>query len=217
MFELQDILSVLLLLSALLMTAGKRFRAYLRAFRLQSLLIAGMVGIMGVREFRDSGRIDVLIVCLLILVLKVFWIPRLLTRTYSDVGDRTEKDFIWNIPVLVLAGAALAGFAHFALQGLSGLPEGTGVRIANAVSLVLIGVFFMISRKKAIGQIIGFLVVENGLFTTAVAATRGMPLIVDLGIFVDLVTAVLIMGVMVFRISERFDSINIDRLNKLKG
>jgi hydrogenase-4 component E len=96
--------------------------------------------------------------------------------------------------------------------------EGAGImQMVNAVSLILIGLFFMISRKKAIGQIIGFLVIENGLFTTAVMTTHGMPLIVDLGIFVDLITAVLIMGVLVFRISERFESINMDRLNKLKG
>ena len=75
----------------------------------------------------------------------------------------------------------------------------------------------MISRKKAIGQIIGFLVIENGLFITALFATQGMPFIIDMGIFVDLLSGVMIMGIMVFRINEKFDSISIDKLNNLRG
>ena len=75
----------------------------------------------------------------------------------------------------------------------------------------------MISRKKAIGQIIGFLVIENGLFTAAVLSTEGMPMIVELGIFFDLLTAVLIMGILVFRINENFETIDLDKLKNLRG
>jgi hydrogenase-4 component E len=75
----------------------------------------------------------------------------------------------------------------------------------------------MISRKKAIGQIIGFLELENGLYITAMFATNGMPFIVDMGIFVDMLSAVMIMGIMVFRINEKYESIDIKKLNRLKG
>ncbi len=91
------------------------------------------------------------------------------------------------------------------------------MQVVNSISVILIGLFFMISRKMALGQIIGFLEIENGLFITAMFATEGMPLIVDMGIFIDLITAVLVMGVMVFRINEEFDSIDIQKLNNLKG
>lgn len=218
MVELMDTLSVMILLTAFVLMASKRFKSYIRAFRLQSILIALTVGIMGAREYLDEGRVDVLFVCLLIVTLKVVLIPRLMNRTYAGIEKRVEKDFIWNIPMLVLVSSGLVVFSYFAVSDLEGMREGAGImQMVNAVSLILIGLFFMISRKKAIGQIIGFLVIENGLFTTAVMTTHGMPLIVDLGIFVDLITAVLIMGVMVFRISERFESINLDKLNKLKG
>ena len=218
MVELMDTLSVMILLTAFVLMASKRFKSYIRAFRLQSILIALTVGIMGAREYQDEGRVDVLIVCLLIVALKVVLIPRLMNRTYAGIENRVEKDFIWNIPMLVLVSSGLVVFSYFAVSDLEGMREGAGImQMVNAVSLILIGLFFMISRKKAIGQIIGFLVIENGLFTTAVMTTHGMPFIVDLGIFVDLITAVLIMGVMVFRISERFETINMDRLNKLKG
>ena len=89
--------------------------------------------------------------------------------------------------------------------------------LVNSISIVLIGLFFIISRKKAIGQIVGLLEIENGLFVTALFATDGLPFIVDMGIFVDIITSVLILGSMVFKINQRFESIDIDRLNKLKG
>ena len=91
------------------------------------------------------------------------------------------------------------------------------MQLVNSISIILIGLFFMISRKRATGQIIGFLMIENGLFVTAMFVTDGMPFVVDMGIFIDLITAVLIMGIMVFRISEQFESINLDKLKKLKG
>ena len=74
-----------------------------------------------------------------------------------------------------------------------------------------------ISRKKAIGQNIGFLVIENGMFMTAILMTFGMPMIVEIGVFFDLLTAVLIMGVFGFRINESFDSIDVEKLRNLKG
>ena len=75
----------------------------------------------------------------------------------------------------------------------------------------------MITRKHAIDQIIGFLTIENGLFVTALFATHGMPFIIDLGIFVDLLTGVLVMGLMAFKINENFDSTNINKLKNLRG
>lgn len=75
----------------------------------------------------------------------------------------------------------------------------------------------MISRKDAIGQIIGFLVIENGLFSTALFTTHGMPLIIDLGIFIDLLTAIIIMSMIVFRINTSFQSTDTDKLHNLRG
>lgn len=75
----------------------------------------------------------------------------------------------------------------------------------------------MISRKKAIGQIVGFLVIENGIFVTALFATHGMPFIVDIGILMDILVAVVIMGMMVFKIDEKFGNINVDKIKDLRG
>lgn len=182
------------------------------------MLIALAAGIMGVKNLIQYGHVDLLIVCVIIIILKVLYIPKALNDTDAKVEYRVEKDFIQNIPTLIIVSCALIVFTYFSTAQIEGLSEGAlNIQLVNALSIILIGLFFMISRKKAIGQIIGFLVIENGLFVTAMFVTDGMPFVVDMGIFIDLITAVLIMGIMVFRISEKFESVNTDKLKSLKG
>ncbi|NBJ16458.1 MAG: hydrogenase [Dehalobacter sp. 4CP] len=216
--NLLESLSVLILLSSFVLMANKRISSYIKSFRIQSMLIALAAGVMGVRSLLGEGRWDILIVCILIVVLKVIYIPGLLNRTYASVRYKVEKDFILNIPILVLVCCGLVVFSYFTLATIDGSSQGmSNMQLVNSVSVIWIGLFFMISRKKALGQIIGFLVIENGLYITAMLATQGMPFIVDLGIFIDLVTFVLIMGMLTFRINDQFDSIDTDQLNNLKG
>ncbi|NLM21208.1 MAG: hydrogenase [Peptococcaceae bacterium] len=218
MLEFVKILSILILLSAFVLMGNKRINSYIETFRAQSLLIALMAGINGIIMLKTEGRFDLLAVCVLILVLKVIYIPGLLHRTYAHVKYEVEKDFILNIPILISVCSALVVFTYFCLRTLSSIiPNSIILQLVNSVSVIWIGLFFMISRKKAIGQIIGFLVIENGLFVTTMLGTEGMPFIVDLGLFIDLITAILIMGILVFRINDQFDSIDTDQLNKLKG
>jgi len=213
-----DILSVLILFSSFVLISNKRIKSYVKTFRSQSVLIAVTVGIMGFKSLLEEGKCDILVVCLIIIALKVIYIPKLLNKTYGNVEYKVEKDFFFNIPILILVCCGLVVFVYFSVSNISGLNEGhINLQVVNSFSLVLIGFLFMISRKKAIGQIIGFLVMENGIFVTALFSTHGMPFIVDIGIFIDLLTAVLIMGVMVIQINEKFESININKLKNLKG
>lgn len=103
----------------------------------------------------------------------------------------------------------------------TGFPEGVrGVShhlIGVALSLLLIGLFLMVTRKKAITQILALMTIENAVFLVAVGITTGMPLVVELGISFDVILAVLILGVMVRRIVDRFESMDVSRLSKLKG
>lgn len=213
-----DVLSVLILLSSFILVSAKKIKSYIATFRLQSALIALTAGIMGVNSLMEEGSYDILIVCLIIIALKVVYIPRLLHKTYGNVEYRVEKDFFLNIPLLILICCGLVVFTYFSVSNISSLNEGhVNLQVVNSFSLILIGFFFMISRKKALGQIIGFLVIENGIFVTAVFSTHGMPFIVDIGIFIDMITAIIIMGIMVLEINEKFESINIIKLKNLKG
>jgi hydrogenase-4 component E len=212
-----SIFSLLILLSGFALVANKRIKSYIRTFRLQSLLIAVIAGILGIESLVSTGGVDLLVICAVIFILKVIYIPNVLDRTLDKVEYRVEKDFFLNIPLLILISCGLVVFSYFSLWTMDGINRQSISLIANSVALILIGLFFMITRKKAIGQIVGFLVVENGLFVTAKFATGGMPIVVDLGIFIDIITAVLIMGVMVSRIDESFATTDIDKLRRLRG
>lgn len=213
-----DILSELILLSTFMLVGSKRISSYIKAFRLQSALIVIGAAIMGIETFINDGHIDILIICSLMLFIKVIFIPNYLNKVNSRVVNVIEKDFFLNIPILIVISCVLVVFTYFTLTNVEAFKFGSkNMEMVNLLSVVLIGLLFIITRKKAIGQIIGFLVIENGIFVTAMYATNGMPFIVDLGIFIDLLTGVLIMGLMVFKIDEQFESININRLKKLKG
>lgn len=218
MFDFLNVMSTLILISSIVLMANKRTKSYIKTFRLQCVLIALATGLLGIKSLIESGRIDFIVVCLIIIILKVIYIPNILNKTEAKVEYKVEKDFILNIPILVIICCALIVFTYFSVANIEGLNDGSvNIQLVNSISIILIGLFFMISRKKAIGQITGFLVIENGLFVTAMFLTDGMPFVVDLGIFIDMITAVLIMGIMVFKINEKFDSINIDKLRNLKG
>lgn len=204
-----DTLSVLILLSCFILTANKRPASYIGTFRLQSLLIAISAFAIGIEGIGRGEAFDIMIVGIIIVILKVFYIPGVLKKTLSGIEYKVEKDFFYNIPLLIFLCCLITAFLYFVLP--------FDAKLVNPVAVVFMGIFFMISRKKAIGQIIGFLVIENGLFITGMFASDGMPIIVDLGIFVDLLTAVLVMGIMVFKINEQFDTIDINKMRKLKG
>jgi len=218
MSELFDTLSVLILFSSFILMANKRVKSYIKTIRIQSLLIALLAGIFGIKSIIEENRFDVLIVCLVIIAVKVIYIPNLLNKINVNVEYKVEKDFILNIPILIIVCCGLVVLSYLTISSISEINEGIiNLRVVNSVSVILIGLFFMISRKKAIGQIIGFLVIENGLFISALFLTQGMPFIVDMGIFVDLLSGVMIMGIMVFKINEKFESIDINKLNNLRG
>jgi len=212
------ILSVLILLAGFLLVGSKRIRSYILILQLQGALLAINTGLAGIGELQTSGRIDILFIMAVIILLKVWYIPRTLHKTFAAIEYKVEKDFFLNIPALILICCGIVVFMYFAVHAVSALNRnGEGALLVNSLSLVLIGLFFMISRKKAIGQIVGLLAIENGIFITAMYASNGMPFIIDIGIFVDLATAVLILSVMVFRINTAFESIDTDQMKNLRG
>lgn len=201
-----------------MLVANKRVDSCIKTFRLQSILIAAAAGLLGIQNFLSEGAIDIIIVCGLIIALKVIYIPKLLRSTVAKVEYKVEKGFYLNIPLSVLICFALVILSYFSVSAIKGINDSNArLHLVNSISIMLIGLFFMINRKKAISQIIGFLVIENGLFTAAMLTTHGMPIIVDAGILVDLLTAVMIMGILVFKINENFDSIDLNKLRNLRG
>ena len=146
-----------------MLVSHKRIKSYIKTFRIQSVLIALTAGIMGADSLAKEGSFDILVVCVIIILLKVILIPRLLHKTYGSVEYKVEKDFFLNIPLLTLISCGLVVFVYFSLSNISSLSsDHINLQVVNSFSVILIGLFFMISRKWALGQMIGFLVIENG-------------------------------------------------------
>ena len=89
--------------------------------------------------------------------------------------------------------------------------------LAVAITLFLIGFFMMVNRRKALTQVLALLSLENGLFLAAISLTYGMPLIVELGVLFDVLVAVMVLGILVYRIRETFESMDVSRLRRLRG
>ena len=203
-----------MLVSAYLMVGQKALFTAIRLYGLQSLLL----GIIAATIAVSKARHDLFVTVAITVALKAMLIPWFLMRVIDRIGIHREIEPFLNVPASLLAclGLTVVGY-----RVSTGFPEGAlGVShhlVGVALSMLLIGLFLMVTRKKAITQILALLTVENAVFLVAVGVTSGMPLIVELGIAFDVILAVLVLGVLVHRIVDRFESMDVSRLSNLKG
>ena len=153
----------------------------------------------------------------LTLLLKVLLLPWLLHRLIRKLNVRWDVETLINIPTTMLVGIVLVIFAFNLAAPISQLAQGiTRGLIGIALASVLLSLLMMLTRHKAISQVVAFLSLENGLFFAATSATQGMPLVVELGIALDVLVATFIFGIFFFQIRETFDSLDITHMEKLK-
>jgi hydrogenase-4 component E len=141
-----------------------------------------------------------------------------LFRVLHAVHIRREVELVLSTRsalLLAMVGVLLAYRAAGSLNLPGAVPSQHALPVA--VALVLIGLGLMIGRKKALSQIAGLMVMENGVYLAALVATLGLPVAVELGVFFDLLVGVLLLGVFAYRINQTFDTINTDRLRALRG
>jgi len=203
-----------MLVSAYLMVGQKALFTTIRLYGLQSVLL----GIVAATSAVSDRRSELFVTAALTIILKGWLIPGFLMRVIDRIGIHREIEPFLNVPasLLICLGLTVVGY-----RVSTGFPEGSqGAShhlIGIALSMLLIGLFLMVTRKKAITQILALLTVENAVFLVAVGVTSGMPFIVELGISFDVILAVLVLGVLVQRIVGRFESMDVSRLSKLKG
>ena len=203
-----------MLVSAILMVGQKSLFTTIRLYGAQSLLLAVVAVVMGISDERPH----LFLMATMTTVLKGFAIPLFLMRVVDRIGIHREIEPFLNVPASLLAclGLTVVGY-----RVSTGFPEGTvGVThhvLGVGLSTLMIGLFLMVTRKKAISQVLALLTVENAIFLIALGITSGMPMVVELGIFFDVILAVLVLGVLVQRIVDRFESMDVSRLSKLKG
>ena len=165
----------------------------------------------------DAGLMELWYSAALTLILKVVAMPWILHRLIQRLGAQWDNEPLVNIPITMLAGLVLVIFAFGLAQPISMMATTiTRHTIGIALAVILLSFLMMITRRKAITQVIGFLAMENGLFFAATSATYGMPMVIELGIALDLLVAVFILGIFFFQIREQFDSLDLHHLESLR-
>jgi hydrogenase-4 component E len=203
--QLVNFCSALLLLTCFAIIAQRRLSACVDLFALQSIFLAVTAALIAFL----TGAHHIYIAAVLTIVIKAIVLPRILKAVIERLNVTRELVLNINIPSSLLICGALVILAFYITQPIISLGFLlTQDSLAIALAIVLIGFFTMIARKKAVTQVIGFLVIENGLFLGATAAAYGMPLIVELGVFFDILVAGLIIGVYTHRLQDTFDSVD---------
>jgi len=211
--QIVNLLAAFLLLVAFAMLSQRRVLSLVRLFAWQGAALAASTLVVAYTTAQPHLYISAAIT----IGLKVIFIPWALHRLIDRLDVRWDVETLINIPTTMLAGIALVIFA-FALatpisQMATTLTRGT---LGIALASVLLSFLMMIVRRKAIPQVIGFLALENGLFFAATSATYGMPLVVELGVALDVLVGTFIFGIFFFHIREQFESLDIRHMEKLK-
>jgi hydrogenase-4 component E len=211
--QLLNTLAALLLLLSFAMLSQRRVVALVNMLALQGALLFIATLLLAWR----TGDQNLYISAGLTLGLKVIFLPWLLYRLIRRLGVYWDTEPLLNITGTMLVGVLVVIFSFGLAQPISALAStATRNSIGIAVAVILIAFLTMITRRKAMSQVVGFLSMENGLFFGAMSATYGMPMIVELGVALDVLVAMLVLGVFFFQIREQFDSLDLKNLETLK-
>lgn len=211
-----DIFAAAILVTAFLIVSSRSLAFYIRLFALQSFFLGGVALLVAI----GYGETHILYAAALTIAVKAIAIPVVLTKIIARIDVQKEVDFSVNIPLSLMLCGGMVILADSVAQSIlsaqyAGAP-GISRVLAVSIAMMLIGLFIMMTRKKAITQIIGLLTMENGVFLSGLSITYGMPLIVEVGIFFDILVAVLILGMFVFRINRTIESISVEILRRLR-
>lgn len=214
-FDILTISGAILLIATFGIVARRGFMDWLNAYRHQSIVLAGVTAIIGY----VTGIWEIYIVAAMTLVIKSFIIPKVLiyvTRKL-EIEFKLETNPYVSIRASVIISALLVALSYFLTQQIPFKSD----QIVNAylpVSMAqfFIGLFVLVNRRTALSQVVGLLIMENGLFLFTMALTHGVSLLIEIGIFVDILVGIIISSILLFRISRTFDSLDVGKLENLR-
>jgi hydrogenase-4 component E len=212
--RISNLLSFVFLLMSFLLIIRNSLAAQVRMFALQSAVLATLAAVVAY----FSGSFELFGVAVVFAIMKVIVIPNVLTRAVTKIGiQRSVAPYLGTSVTLAICGGlvVLAFYVMAPVMASNRLPTADGIPLAFAG--VLIGFFTTVNRRRALTQILGFLMLENGIFMSALLATYGVPLIVEIGVSLDVLVAVLILEVFIYRIKDNFESIDVKQLESLRG
>jgi hydrogenase-4 component E len=212
--QLITLCAAIMLVLQLLLVVQRMLLTGIRLYALQSLMLTAIAAI--VAYYYNATH--VYIVAVLTLIGKVMFLPWLLNRLVRRINIVQEIEPLLNAPTSMLICGGLTLLGYIVARPFTTLERLGNNTLAVAITLLLTGFFLMFNRRKAISQVLGLLTVENGVMLAAVALTTyGMPLVVELGIFFDVLVAVMVLGILVYRIRETFASMDTSKLRQLRG
>jgi len=210
--QLLNLSAGLVLVCAFVVVWRRGLAAIIRALAVQGGALAAVAVVLGVHEH----AVEPLVVAALVLALKGIAVPRLLLRVVGVSGETREADPLVNIPTSLVAAAVLTLVAYATTRSVVAVAPTPATRaIPIGFAVVLIGFFVLATRRKAITQVVGFLLLDNGIALVAFLATAGLPLVVELGAALDLLLVVLVLQVLAARMRTKFGALDLDQLQEL--
>jgi len=210
--QLLDLACGVFLLAAVLILWRRRLSAIVRLFTIQATALAGLVAVLAVHQHdTELGAVAVGI-----LLLRAVLLPLLVRRALEASGEARETQPLVNVAASLLAAAVLALLAYAVTQPVVRLsPSAATHAVPVAVTVVLLGFFVLVTRRRALSQLAGFLLLDNGITAAAFLTTAGVPVVVELGVSFDVVLAVLVLQVLTSRMRAVFGSTDLDELREL--
>jgi hydrogenase-4 component E len=208
-----NLLAAIMLLIAFAMLSQRRILSLIELFAWQGVVLSLSTFIVAT----STGQGHLYFSAGLTLLLKAIALPWILYRLIHRLNIRWDVETLINIPTTMLIGIALVIFAFNLAEPISQMASTiTRSTLGIAMACVLLSFLMMITRRKAVPVVIGFLAMENGLFFAATSATYGMPMVVELGIALDVLVGAFIFGIFFFQVRETFDSLEVRHMEKLK-
>jgi len=214
MDRLTDMLLVCLILTTFKLLASSRLDACVRAVAAQGVGL----GLLTLAAHKGALSLHIVALAFGSMAVKGFVFPWLLFLALREAKVRREVEPYVGYTLSILSGLFALGVSlwigsrlHLATESFSKLA------LPSALFTVLAGLFVIVARRKAVMQVLGFLVLENGIYSFGVARVGDMPFLVELGVLLDLLVAVFVMGITIYHINREFDHIDTDRLDSLKG
>lgn len=208
-----DLLSILLILANLRLLGSARLSACINAVTVQALVLGAAALIV------NRGELDarVVVIALVSTLIKAGALPWLLRRAIRESGAVREVEPFIGFTASLLTGVGLLGVCLLVGSRLSVHVEiGSGLLLAVALFTTAVGLMVIVSRRKAVTQVLGYLAMENGIYAFGMAFAIQEPLLVEMGVLLDVFAGVLVMGIAIYNISREFDHIDTDRLTALK-
>ena len=212
-FDIAHLLAGSLVLISLLMLYQDRLTALINVFGAQALALALSVGWQAYIQHAPQLYVTAAIAA----IFKAMIIPLALHRITKRLGIDRQLDQVVGVGPTMLAGIGLVALALVVILRVAGDADRLGREdLAFALSVILLGLLMMVTRRNAVGLIIGFMSLENGLVLAATGA-KGMPLVVEISVAFSVLIAFIVIGVFLFRIRERFETVDVTALDRFRG